>query len=342
MAAASRSAMPVRTMFGRNELDRVVRTESKIGSGGGGVVYKAWHKRLQKYVVVKESGYGTNDDVKKRRNELEALKNVKCVYLPQVYDFLRKGRRSYTVMEYVEGESFDKLLMRGQKFTQAQVIMWYGELAAALETLHRRNICHRDIKPSNIMLTPDGDVCLIDFNAALVEGNNTRVASRSLGYASPEQYAYFESLEKARGAAGARKGQDAFKRACKDAETPEPDGDDDTVMLTRDGFRESADKEDPGIQMPGIISLTATDTDGWKLSDIYSLGATVYHLLTGERPPAGTADMAAIPERGQYNNDIALIIEKSMQIMPSERFASAAELACSIRDVSVATEGNLS
>ena len=44
----------------------------------------------------------------------------------------------------------------------------------ALEAIHKQNICHRDIKPANIMLTPDGDVCLIDFNAALVSGNDVR------------------------------------------------------------------------------------------------------------------------------------------------------------------------
>ena len=172
--------------------DSAYRIESKLGSGGGGVVYKAWHTRLQKYVVLKELRRGSENDIETQRNEVEALKNVKSTYLPQVFDFLGEGGRIFTVMEFVKGESLDKLLERGQKFTQQQVIKWYGQLASALEAIHKQNICHRDIKPANIMLTPDGDVCLIDFNAALVSGNDVRIISRSLGYASPEQYEIYE------------------------------------------------------------------------------------------------------------------------------------------------------
>ena len=59
----------------------------QIGSGGGGIVYKAYHKRLRKYVVVKE----IRDCVKgilESRAEVDILKNLAHTYLPQVYDFL--------------------------------------------------------------------------------------------------------------------------------------------------------------------------------------------------------------------------------------------------------------
>ena len=105
--------------------DSAYRIESKLGSGGGGVVYKAWHTRLQKYVVLKELRRGSENDIETQRNEVEALKNVKSTYLPQVFDFLGEGGRIFTVMEFV-GESLDKLLERGQKFTQQQVIKWYA------------------------------------------------------------------------------------------------------------------------------------------------------------------------------------------------------------------------
>ena len=170
----------------------MLRIESRLGSGGSGAVYKAWHKRLRKYVVVKEVKHDSSGDVQARRNEVEALKNLKCAYLPQVYDFLTDGNHSYTVLEFIRGESLDKLIGRKERFTAPQILKWYAQLASALEAIHQQNICHRDIKPANIMLTPEGDVCLIDFNAAMVGGIDTRLISRSPGYASPEQHEYFK------------------------------------------------------------------------------------------------------------------------------------------------------
>ena len=173
-----------------NYLNSIYKIEGELGSGGGGVVYKAWHTHLQKYVVIKELKRGTKDNVETQRNEVEALKNVKSIYLPQVLDFFVENDRVYTVMEFIDGTSLDKLLAKNYRFTQQQVVKWYAQLAAALEVIHKQNIAHRDIKPANIMLLPDGNVCLIDFNAALVGESDVRLISRSLGYASPEQTKY--------------------------------------------------------------------------------------------------------------------------------------------------------
>jgi serine/threonine protein kinase len=83
------------------------------------------------------------------------------------------------------------LLKQRENFTLYRVIKWYRELASALEKLHNNDICHGDIKPANIILMPDGKACLIDFNTAIVKGNDTRLISRSRGYSSPEQYNLF-------------------------------------------------------------------------------------------------------------------------------------------------------
>ena len=163
----------------------------KLGAGGGGTVYKAWHKRLQKYVVIKELEHALFTTEELRRNEVEALKNLKSSHLPQVFDFLSEDKRSFTIMEFIEGESLGNLLKQKEKFSQYRVIEWYGQLATALVELHGFDICHGDIKPSNIMLRQDGKVCLIDFNVAIVKGNDTHIISRSQGYASPEQNKLF-------------------------------------------------------------------------------------------------------------------------------------------------------
>ena len=77
-------------------------------------------------------------------------------------------------MDYIEGESLDRPLKRGEHFSQPQVIQWAKELLDALEYLHSpthgdppQGFVHSDIKPANLMRTPDNHIVLIDFNIAL-------------------------------------------------------------------------------------------------------------------------------------------------------------------------------
>lgn len=145
----------------------------KIGSGGGGIVYLGRHLRLEKLVVLKADKRTISAKPEVLRREVDALKDLSHTYIPQVYDFVEQDGVVYTVMDFIEGESLDKPLKRGQRFPQAQVIGWACQLLEALCYLHSRpphGILHSDIKPANIMLTPQGDIRLIDFNIALALG----------------------------------------------------------------------------------------------------------------------------------------------------------------------------
>ena len=165
--------------------------ENELGAGSGGVVYKAFHKRLKKYVVIKELKHTHFLNEEARRNEVEALKNLKHPHLPQIIDFFGECENSYTIMELLEGITFKRLIEQNEKISPYKAIEWYGQLVSALVMLHENGICHCDIKPANIMLQDSGKVCLIDFNTAMVKGNDTGLISRSRGYASPEQYGLF-------------------------------------------------------------------------------------------------------------------------------------------------------
>ena len=162
----------------------------EIGSGGGGVVYKAKHLRLQTDVVVKQ----IRDEVRGKiqsRQEADVLKNLKHPYLPRVYDFIETPEAVYTVMDFIPGISLDKALAQYKRFSQKQVLHWAQELGEALAYLHGQKppIIHSDIKPANIILAPEGHICLIDFNISIVIDSAMKATlGISKGYSSPEQY----------------------------------------------------------------------------------------------------------------------------------------------------------
>ena len=213
---------------------------AQIGMGNSGIVYKARHRNLDKFVVLKKIKANAIN-IADNRAEADVLKNLKHAYLPQVMDFVEDNGDIYTVMEFISGNSFKQYLDAGTAFPEKSEIVWMKQVAATLCYLHNQKppFIHSDLKPGNIMLTNSGNVCLIDFNISFSLGGNGFVNGYTKNYASPEQI-----------------------RAWKYNQTqPNP------------SLRKKIDKR----------------------SDIYSMGATFYHIVTGSKP---------MPDDNGYVQDI--------------------------------------
>lgn len=275
-------------VFNVPAFDETYEIIGELGTGGGAVVYKAFHKRLRKYVVVKQIKDKIKDKVDVR-GEADILKRLHHTYLPQVYDFIIVGNDYYTVIDFVDGSSFDNLIKAGQSFSQGSIVKWAAQLCEALRYLHANKILHSDIKPANVMLTPAGDVCLIDFNISLAFEHSARAIGQSAGYAPPELYVRPSQGQQATEPVSGSIGSNYYKI------------------------------------IPGQID---------PRSDIYSLGATLYHMATGRRPSVATQPTVPLE---QYNPDISdglkYIIEKAMLPDPAQRFQSADEMLRALQNI---------
>lgn len=294
----------------------IYEIERKIGSGGGGIVYLGRHVRLEKQIVLKADKRTLDTKPEKLRREVDMLKNLSHTYIPQVYDFVQEDGVVYTIMDFIEGESLDKRLKRGELPSQPQVIQWACQILEALVYLHRRpphGILHGDIKPANIMLRPNGDVCLIDYNIALVLGENGAVkVGRSRGYASPEHY----GIEYASGQQRKPAVKKQIKHYADDTETmEETETMAETQSMGKSRMLISGSSSDRG-QHP--VTLDAR-------SDIYSLGATLYHLLSGKCPEQDA--LAVEPLTAEVcSPQVAKIIQKAMAPSADMRYQTAEEM----------------
>lgn len=290
----------------------------EIGSGGGGVVYLANHMRLEKKVILKADKRKITTRPDLLRREVDILKELRHTYIPQVYDYFIEDDTVYTVMDYIEGESLDKPLARGEKFSQAQVIAWAKEILEALEYLHSpihgsppRGYVHSDIKPANIMKRSNNDICLIDFNIALALGEENAIG-RSQGYASPEHY----GLDFSSGGFATGTGSGTG-----------------TEMLMRSRLRRGSgrDKSSSTGTMSSSSAAKRTVIPDVR-SDIYSLGATLYHLLSGMRPEKEAKNVVPLSKR-EFSPQMVNIISKAMNPNPDLRFQSAREMLQALRNL---------
>jgi serine/threonine protein kinase len=224
------------------------RIIQRIGHGGMGAVYEAKHEGLGKTIAIKEA-FHTDDERLRRafRREARTLAELEHKGLPRVTDHFSEGDGLFLVMEYISGDDLLKRLsQRGRAFSVQEVMQWAEELLEILDYLHTHDppVIHCDIKPNNIKLRNDGNVVLLDFGF-------------SKGPLSEGS------------AAMATRSVLGFTLAYSPLEQ---------ILRVNKGVADQLRIVDP-LKVDRAIKIR-TDAR----TDIYALGATLYHLVTNKEP----------------------------------------------------------
>jgi len=169
------------------------RILSELGSGAMGVVYRAEDLALGRQVAVKFLSPRLDPDPEARRrfvHEAKAAAALDHSGICTVYEAGEADGRPYIVMSLLEGRTLrDRIADGPLPIPEAAAIAL--QVAEALHEAHGKGVVHRDIKPANIMLTPRGQVKVMDFGLARVAGASQLTRSGSTmgtaAYLSPEQ-----------------------------------------------------------------------------------------------------------------------------------------------------------
>lgn len=169
-----------------------------LGEGGMGVVWKARHSQLNRFVALKQIRSGplaSARDVERFRSEMETVAGLDHAHIVPVYDFGEEHGQLYYTMRFVDGGTLAAQLARpGFQFPPADAARLVATLAGAIHHAHQRGIIHRDLKPSNILLDIAGQPHIADFGLARRLGADrdfslTGTVVGSVHYLSPEQAA---------------------------------------------------------------------------------------------------------------------------------------------------------
>jgi serine/threonine-protein kinase len=169
------------------------RIVGQLGRGGAGVVYKAVDETLNRDVAVKMLNPDlANTEVMSRfRAEATILARLNHPQIATIYELFRFENDLLMVMEFVRGETLDKLLERLGPLSPDRATHLIDLILSALEHAHRAGVVHRDVKPANVMVTEEGGVKIMDFGIARVLGAEQKTVDfRLMGtpaYMSPEQ-----------------------------------------------------------------------------------------------------------------------------------------------------------
>jgi eukaryotic-like serine/threonine-protein kinase len=282
------------------------RILGELGRGGMGTVYKAedrWMARTIALKVVSAHLTAKASALARFRKEVMAAARLEHNNIVRAYDTGEADGSQFLVMEFVEGYSLDRFVMKKGRLSVPLACALTRQAALGLQHAADRGMVHRDIKPHNLLVTKKGQVKILDFGLA------------------------------------------RFART-------EIENEEDLPPTMKIPFGGGKPPSNAGVTNPNLLMGTpdylspeqaknATDVD--PRSDIYSLGCTLYYLLTGRPPFSGASTLidkllahtndeppSIRLERLEVTGELADVLAKMMAKKPENRYQTAAEVAAAL------------
>jgi serine/threonine protein kinase len=242
------------------------RVQNMLGEGSNATVYRVQDDNGN--IAVLKLFNQSNDPVFYDR-EFDNLGRIDHPAAPRLLDSGIYDNKQYCVIEFIEGENWEKKLETPDTITERQAIEWAIQICDFLSYIHNSQtpLIHRSLKPGNIMVQGDGKIRLLDFDIMeqFVQNQEYQLIGTE-GYSPPEQY---------------------------------------------------VGRSDPR-------------------SDIYALGASLYHLLTKRDPREGAPFMFHFRPPRSINPAISEALEavilKSLEHKPQDRYQSALAMRAALED----------
>ena len=178
--------------IGNEIIDSKYEILKLLNTGGmNSAIYLALDKKLNRQWAIKKVRKSSSQTTSMLMAEASIMKNLDHPMLPRIVGIEEDPKFFYIIMDFVQGENLKTVVTSSGPQAQDTVVSWGVKLCDVLTYLHGKGIVYRDMKPANIMLSPDGNIKLIDFGIAREYKENASEDTTALGtegYAAPEQY----------------------------------------------------------------------------------------------------------------------------------------------------------
>jgi tetratricopeptide (TPR) repeat protein/predicted Ser/Thr protein kinase len=156
-----------------------IRIVEFLARGGMGAVYVGFDEKLERRVALKVVHEGRLNAEARARflREARVLSLLHHPHICQIYDYLEGEDRDFLVLELIAGRSLKEVIAeRPDEATRMRIAT---EVVDVLAATHAKGIIHRDLKPSNVMVTPKGDIKVLDFGLARETVEDAHTLSRT-------------------------------------------------------------------------------------------------------------------------------------------------------------------
>ncbi|HEV3238124.1 MAG TPA: protein kinase, partial [Gemmataceae bacterium] len=282
------------------------RVLEELGQGGMGAVYRAEDITDGKVValkVLKEIWSGRPQALKRFHKEARLLSEVNNPFVTNLLEVNEDRGIHYLILEYVDGKNLGRILAEQGALQEKTALAIMADVARALADAHERQIVHRDVKPENILLT--GDYLPESLVKILREGSG--IQSKTIGFSDSTVHVKLSDFGLAR-----------------------------HVIES-----ESLDMTQAGAVLGTPMYMAPEQCRGQAVdprTDVYAMGATLFHLLAGRPPFMSTTAIGMVemhckeppPPLQSLNAKVSdgacQVVEKALAKAPDARYPNASAL----------------